>query len=175
MDLLVSYAWGRFFRARAEIIRILKRFGDDNPKVERTRVDGIAIAHTTLDNREVVRKCKELFKTEPVFEFAAKWVPVDFWCDTDLDAMKEVIEENVKDRIKEDETWGMKVEKRRWQKYHTADIIEYLAPSIERKVNLGNPDKLVRIDVVGRRTAISLLEPGEIFSATAREWGEVIG
>lgn len=167
MDLLISYPWGRFFRARAEAIRILKRFGDENPQVERTSVDGIAIAHTTLDNKEVIRKCKELFQDDAVFEVATKWVPVDFWCDTDLDVMKKVIEENVRNQIKEDETWGMKVEKRRWQKYHTADIVEHLAPSIERKVNLSNPDKLVRIDVVGRRTAISVLKPGEIFSMTA--------
>ena len=46
------------------------------------------------------------------------------------------------DRI---ERTGMKVEKRRWQKYHKIQIIEYRR----------------------EKTAISLLKPGEIFSTTS--------
>jgi tRNA(Ser,Leu) C12 N-acetylase TAN1 len=164
MDLLVSYPWGRFQRARREIISTLEQLGDDSPTVRRTSVDGIAVVHTVLGNRDVVRGCSELFDAEPGPEFAVKWVPVDYWCETDLEAIKAVIEEKVAGQIAENETWGMKVEKRRWQRYHKAQIIEYLAPSIARKVNLNNPDKLLRLDVVGRKTAISLLRPGEIFS-----------
>jgi tRNA(Ser,Leu) C12 N-acetylase TAN1 len=93
MDLLVSYSWNHFFPARREIVSVLKNFGDPDPKVEKSGVMGIALVHTSLDNREVIRKCKELFVAGPAFEFAIKWVPVDFWCDTALDSMKKVIEE----------------------------------------------------------------------------------
>ncbi len=166
-DLLVSYPWRRFGPARREIRRILKRLGDEYACVERTDVDGVALVCTNLDGREVVRRCRELFQTAPTFEFAIKWVPVDYWCDTDLDAMKKLIEEKIRDRIDANETWGMKVEKRCWQKYHTADIIAHLAEGIDRRVNLDRPDKLVRVDVVGRQTAISVLRPGDIFSVNA--------
>jgi tRNA acetyltransferase TAN1 len=165
MDLLISYSWNHFSSARDEAVRLLKQYGDPEPRVEKTSVPGIAIAHTALNNRDVVKKCKELFQTERAFQFAIKWVPVDFWCDTNLDAMKKVIEEEIRDRIKENETWAMKVEKRCWQQYHTRELIEYLAPSIARKVNLGDPDQILRIDVLGKRTAISLLKPDEIFSS----------
>jgi tRNA(Ser,Leu) C12 N-acetylase TAN1 len=161
--LLVSYSWGQFRGARQESIGILKQLGDQNPTVERTAVMGLAIVHTALDNRHVIQKCKELVK-RGAFEFAIKWVPVDYWCETSLDAMKDVIESKVRDGISENETWGMVVEKRRWQKYHTIEIIEYLAAGIGRKVDLNNPDKIVRIDIAGKRTAISLLKPDEIFS-----------
>ena len=164
MDLLISYSWNRFTPARREVTRILSQFGDERPRIERTSVNGIAIAYTVLDSRDVVKKCRELFGKAPAFRFAIKWVPVDYWCATDLEAMKKVIDEHVRDQIGENETWGMKVEKRRWQQYHKKEIIEYLARSIDRKVDLDNPDKIVRIDVIGRRTAISLLRPEEIFS-----------
>ena len=166
-DLLVSYPWRRLGPARREILRILKRLGDEHARVERTEVDGVALVHTNLDGREVVRRCRELFQTAPTFEFAIKWVPVDYWCDTDLDAMKQLIEEKIRCEIDANETWGMKVEKRRWQKYHTADIIAHLAKAIDRRVNLDRPDKLVRVDIVGRQTAISVLRPGDIFSVNA--------
>lgn len=151
MDLLVSYHWNHFYPARREIMKVLREFGDPAPQVERTGVIGVAVVHSSLNNREVIEKCKRLFKAGPAFRFAIKWVPVDFWADTSLDSIKQVIEENLKSGIGENETWGMKVEKRRWQKYHKLQIIEYLAAGIDRKVNLGNPDKLVRIDVLGKK------------------------
>jgi len=166
MDLLISYSWGRFYPARNEAVRILRRLGDDEAVVEWTAVDGIAVANTSLDNREVIRKCRELLRSsEEQFQFAVKWIPVDYWCSTDLDAIKKVIEDRVVGRIQPEETWAMKVHKRRWQSYHMNDIVAYLAPSIDRRVNLTSPDKIVWVDVVGRETAISVLKPEDIFSA----------
>ena len=94
MDLLVSYKWSHFSLAKPEIIRILKRFGDPDPWVEKTAVMGIAVVHTCLNNREVIRHCWALWKSDPLnsFEFAIKWVPVDCWCETGLDAMKQVVD-----------------------------------------------------------------------------------
>ena len=166
MDLLISYSWGQFYRAKHEAIRILKGFGDPDPEVERTAVMGIAIAYTSLDNREVIRRCHALWKdqAQDSFEFAIKWVPVDYWCATDLEAMKQLIDDKVTARIAADQTWGMKVYKRRWQICHTDEIVEYLAEGIDRKVDLNHPDWILWVDIIGRQTAISLLRPDEIFS-----------
>lgn len=171
MDLLVSYYWGHLSRARREIVHVLRKLGDPAPKVERSDVIGIAIVHTSLNNREVIQKCEQLFKDGFVFRFAIKWVPVDFWCETSLDSIKKVIDESVAPEIGENETWGMKVEKRRWQEYHTIEIIERLAANIDRTVNLSNPDKWIRVDILGQKTAISLLRPGETFSVTVQGSG----
>lgn len=166
MDLLVSYSWNHYYLAKPEIRQILKHFGDTEPNVEKSGVMGIAIVHTKLDNREVIRKCRQAWQSEPspFFQFAIKWVPVDYWCDTELAAMKQVINEKVLDRIGTNQTWGMKVKKRRWQKYHTSEIVEYLTEGIDRKVNLSQPDRWVWVDVVGKQTAIAVLKSDEIFS-----------
>jgi tRNA acetyltransferase TAN1 len=166
MDLLVSYNWSHFSLAKPEIIAILKRFGDPEPQVKKTAVMGIAVVHTCLNNREVVRRCRALWESDlqNSLRFAIKWVPVDYWCATELTAMKQVIDNIIKERIEKNRTWGMKVHKRRWQQYHTIEIIEYLAADIDRKVDLSHPDRIVWVDVVGRQTAISLLKPQDIFS-----------
>ena len=166
-DLLVSYPWRHFRRARRKIIRCLRECGDPQPQVEKTKVPGIAVAHTSMDNRDVIRRCRESFEGGESFEFAMKWVPVDVWCETSLDAMKTVIEQRIKDRIEQGQTWGMKVEKRGWRQYHAREIIDHLASSIDRIVDLRHPDKLVRIDVLGPVTAVSLLKPDEVFSPRA--------
>lgn len=78
MDLLVSYQRGRYGRATREILKVLKRLGDDHSLIERTAVDGIAFVHTALDGRVVVQGCRALFKGGFAFEDAIKWVPVDY-------------------------------------------------------------------------------------------------
>lgn len=163
--LLISFQWGRFYKTRNEAQKILKKMGDNYPRVEWTSVDGIAIAYTSLENREVIRKCRELWqRSEASFDFAVKWVPVDYWCTTDLDAMKQLIEDKAPALIGPEETWGMIVHKRRWQVYHTAEIVANLAPGVNRKVDLSYPDKIVWVDVLGPKTAISVLKPEDIFS-----------
>lgn len=170
MDLLVSFPWHRFYPARHEVRRVLKQLGDDSPRMAWTSVEGLAIVHTELDPRKVVAGCRELLcKGREAFDFAVKWVPVDAWCVTDLDVIKQFLERQVVGQIAADETWALQVNKRRWQKYHTAEIVACLAPAIERKVDLSAPDKIVRVDVIDECTAIAVLRPDEIFSvATAQ-------
>ena len=165
MDLLVSYSWHHFHQASREAIHILQRFGDPHPQVDKTAVWGIAVAHTCLDNRAVTAHCRELHAAEPeAFQWTVKWLPVDYWCETDLDAMKKLIDYQIKIRLATEATWAMQVQKRRWQKYHSIEIVEYLAAAIDNKVDLDNPDYIIWVDVIGRDTAISLLRPDDIFS-----------
>lgn len=164
-DLLVSYPWGRFYPARREALHALKALGDPDATMKWTFVMGIAVAHTSLDNRQVIHRCRELLQEGKVrFDFAVKWVPVDYWCWTDLESIKQLIDEKVLPLIQPEETWAMQVNKRRWQTYHTIDIVMALAKDIDRKVNLSHPDKIVWIDVIGNETAVSVLKPDEIFS-----------
>lgn len=168
MDLLVSHPRGYYGRARDEIVRILRRFGDPEPGIEKSGIPGVCVLHTSLDSRQVVVSCAQLRDSEPAsFRFAIKWVPVDFWCAKDLDAIMQVIKEQVVPRIGAEQTWAMQVAKRGWDQYHTAEIIERLAPAIDRKVRLKGPDKLVHIDILGRAVAISVLRQDEIFSVYA--------
>jgi len=169
MELLVSHQRGRYRKARREILRTLRRLGDEHPVVDRTAVHGIALVHTGLDGRKVVHGCRELYLAGLAFEHAIKWVPVDYWCEPDLEAMRSLLAEKVRDQIAQDETWGMKVEKRRWQRYSTRDIVVHLARAIDREVDLDHPDKLVRVDVVGGQVAVSVLRPGDVFSIAAPE------
>ena len=164
MDLLVSYDCGRYGRARREILDVLHRLGDEHAQVERSSVEGIALAHTVLDAREVVRRCRSLADQGYAFRFAIKWVPVDYWCETDLEAIRAVLADKVRDRVAAGETWAMQVAKRRWESQHSHDIVVRLASAIDRKVALAHPDKLVHVDVLGGKTAVSVLGPDEFFS-----------
>jgi tRNA acetyltransferase TAN1 len=167
MDLLVSHPRGRYRKARHEILCTLKRLGDEHGAVERTTVLGIALVHTALDAREVVHHCRELFERGLAFEHAIKWIPVDSWCESDLDTLRLHLAEVAGPQIAPNETWGMRVDRHGWQRYRTPQILTHLARAIDRRVELDHPDKVVRVDIVGERAAVSILRPDDIFSRAA--------
>ncbi len=163
-NLLVSCSWGAHGRATVEILKVLKALGDSSPLVKRTTARGVIGVRTSLEPRRVVKELRALCDRDPLFlQDTCKWVPVDLWTDADLDRMREAVAA-LSDRIGEGETWRMTVEKRRYTRHHKSEIIAALAASIDRKVDLTSPDKILRIDIIGNEAGMSVLEPGEVFS-----------
>jgi tRNA acetyltransferase TAN1 len=167
-NLLVSRARGGYQRARREILAILKTLGDDEqPTVSRTLVRGLIGVKTSLVPRAVVRGLRALQATNPlVVRYTCKWLPVDAWGSSDVEAMKRAIH-GLRDRIGPTDTWRMTLEKRRYTQHHQLELIRILAEPIDAKVDLAHPDKILRVDILGPHAAMSVLTPDEIFS-TAR-------
>ncbi len=165
-NLLVSCPWAASYGARREITQLLQQLGDQLPQVRRTAARGIIGVKTSLDPREVVHALQELYRREPtLFQYTLKWVPVDHWTRSDIESMKAAVE-FVKDRIRRGERWRMTVEKRRYTLHHKIGIIRELAQLIDEKVDLTRPDKILRIDIIGKYAGITVLSPQELFSAT---------
>jgi len=165
-NLLVSCPWTMLGRAKREISDALKLLGDEQPVIERTLARGIIGVKTRLDSREVIQSLHRLFIKDPLgFRYTLTWVPTDYWTYSDIESMKEAVM-NIKHKIHEGERWRMTVEKRRYTHYHKIEIIKELAELIHEKVELKNPDKIVRIDIIGKYAAVSVLSPNEIFSTT---------
>ncbi|KPV64319.1 MAG: THUMP domain protein [Candidatus Bathyarchaeota archaeon BA2] len=163
-NLLVSHSWGFHERAKKEIVQLLEMLGDEGPVVKRTIAEGIIGVRTRLDPREVVRGLRKLFdKGSFVPQYTLKWVPVDLWTISDMDFMKEAVRK-LRNRIHAGERWRMTVEKRRYNRHHKIEIIRELAELIDEKVDLENPEKILRVDIMGRYAGISVLKPQEVFS-----------
>lgn len=163
-NLRVSHPWGAYQAARRETRDILGSFGDENARVERTIARGIIGVKTCLDERIVIERLRRLFLKEPlVFQYTLKWVPVDLWTFSDMDSMKGGVWK-LRGKIQKGERWRMTVEKRRYTKYHKIEIIRELAELIDEKVDLTNPDKILRVEIIGKNVALSVLTPQDIFS-----------
>lgn len=163
-NILVSCSWGDYRRAQEEVIQILTIFGDESPFVGSTLARGVIGAKTRLDSRLVISRLRELFNENPMtLQYALKWVPVDLWTRSDIESMKEGIK-TLRSKIGVGEPWRMTVEKRRYNLYHKMEIIEELAELIKEKVDLENPEKILRVDIIGKYAGISVLAPRDVFS-----------
>ena len=163
-NLLVSCSWGVYGKAKKEIVHILEMFGDESPLVKRTIAEGIIGVKTRLDSREVTYGLRRLFDEDPfVFQYTLKWVPVDLWTLSDIDSMKEGVRK-LRNRIHTGERWRMTVEKRRYSLHHKIEVIRELADLVDEKVDLEDPEKILRVDIIGRYAGISVLIPRDVFS-----------
>jgi tRNA(Ser,Leu) C12 N-acetylase TAN1 len=166
-NLLVSHGRGLSSKARREILALLEELGDGEPRVERTLARGVLGVRTVLDPFDIVHRLRTLYKESPeLFAYCLKWIPVDRWTFSDIKSMKVVVEE-LRDKIGEDEKWRMTVEKRRYTILHSSEVIRELASLIDRKVDLEDYDKELRVDIFGRYAGLSVLRKGDIFSLAA--------
>lgn len=164
-NLIVSYELGALREAREDVLRVLRALGDQNPTVRRTVARGIVGVRTALDPRGVTKALRELCIKDPrSLGVTIKWTPIDLWVPSELAPMKEGVMK-LRDRIRPGERWAMAVEKRRHTHHHKIEIIRELAGLIEREVDLKAPEKVLRVEIVGRYAGLAVLEPGEVFSA----------
>ena len=164
-NLLVSYELGDLGEAREDVLKILRALGDQDPTVRRTAARGLLGVRTALDPRGVTRELRELYSKDPFsFGTTIKWIPIDLWVPSEIEAMREGVMK-LRDRIGRGERWAMMVEKRRYGRHHKVEIINELAGLIEGKVDLKAPEKVLRVELVGRYAGLAVLEPREVFSA----------
>lgn len=165
-NLLVSCPWAASGAAIREVAGLLKTLGDEKPVIKRTVAHGIIGVKTSVDARTVVQELRSILRDDPMaFRYTLKWMPIDLWVNSDLESMREAVLK-LRDRIKPGERWRMTVEKRRYTLYHRIDIIKELAELVDEKVDLKNPDKIIRVDIIGRNAGVSVLSPQQIFSST---------
>ena len=149
--------------ARSELRFLFEKIGDPSPAIERTGVSGLIAVKTDMDPVEAIRRLRALLQQSPYeFRFTLRIMPIEKVVPTQLDAIQQAVTE-LSCKIDEKETFRVTVEKR-FTTTHSKEIIEKVAASIKRKVNLSNPDKVVLIEVVGGFTGVSVVNPQDIVS-----------
>lgn len=162
-NLLITTSRGNEEDACSEIWYLLGEIGDSAAKVDKTGITGLIAAKTAFDPFEVVEKFRTILKERPYeFRYTLRVIPIEKVVRTDLGEIERTVTE-LASKIKENESFRVTVEKR-FTDTSTSDIIEAAAANIERKVDLGKPDKIVLVEVVGKLTGISIIKPEQILA-----------
>ncbi len=162
-NLLVTFDPNHTGKAKEEIDGILKEV---NEKVEylKSDVDGLyqlKVKDAKKLVKDLVGFCK---KNKKKFEVTFHWVPVDKWCKSTVGDMQKTIKGVVKN-IKESEKWKLDLVKRGYGKMHTTELILKLTEVVDRpKVDLKKPDKIIKVEIIGDKAGIALLENDELLN-----------
>ena len=163
-NLLVTTFRYRESDAFDEVLQLLDVLGDKDPSIEISSVSGIILVDTCLDPFQVVENCREMVRNEPwKFRYVLRILPLEKNCKAELTEIHCVVDQLCR-KMDVDETFMVMIEKRH-SKLHSNDIISAVTSKLDMKVNLGDPNWIILIQIVNRVAGISILRPNQIFSS----------
>lgn len=129
-----------------------------------TEVPGLVFVTVDIDPRQIMADLREFLKKNlDEIRFCLKFIPLQDWCKTDLNLICRKVTEKSHE-ISAEDRWRIVV-KKRFNSLKREDIIKQVAMQVTHgTVDLKNPDKIVRIEIVGGQTGISIHHPDQIIS-----------
>jgi len=162
-DLLATSDIWSMSAACSELWMLLRAAGDETPNVYRTRIKGLIAAETRLNPLETIRWIRGEIKKRPEsFKNLLRIIPLETTVPTELEEIVQTAQE-LAEKIPEDESFRVTLEKRR-TKLRSREVIDAVAERIDRKVNLGEPDWVVLVEIVGVRTGVAVVPRDGILS-----------
>lgn len=163
MNLIVT-CWRHYEQEAAdEIRRILGESGDGQARTERSVLSGIVMVDTSADPVRIPRIIRERIRDEPwSVRYVRRAIPIQSWIETDMDR---IVSEAARlaGAIRDGQTYRVTVKKRN-SDVSSMQIIERIADTIQREVSLESPDRIVRVEIFGEHTGVSVLEPDGVLS-----------
>ncbi|MHA1372879.1 MAG: THUMP domain-containing protein [Promethearchaeota archaeon] len=165
-NFLVSTSRFNETNAKAELWFTFLICGDRYSIISSLEYQGLLTAFTALRKEDVISKIKDLLKKDPnFFQYILKIVPIDFVCETDIDVIQKIIQRHHKEYIKEEESFRIELKRRNNEIINRIQLIKVVAEIFSNKVDLDNPDKIIRIEILGNFCGISFLQLNDIIKA----------
>jgi tRNA acetyltransferase TAN1 len=166
-NLLVSAPRFNETDAKAELWFVLLICGDKYPIISNLEYQGLITAFTNLPELEIIKKIKEILEKDPhFFNYVLKIVPIQFICETDLTLIKRMVKDNYNRYIKKQDSFRITLKRRKNKLIERDILIEAVAKLLDNPVDLENPDKIIRIELLDTVCGISFLEKGDIIRPT---------
>jgi tRNA acetyltransferase TAN1 len=139
-------------------------FPDSKLNYGKTIVNGLVWGNLVdVDPILAVHRIKD-YVTEKGFslQYLLKFVPIQKVMETNFDEIEKYVLSQV-NQISDNETYKIIVNKRRIHN-EKIEIIERIAKDIHKSVDLEHPDKIIRLEIIGKYTGISILKDEDVFS-----------
>jgi len=162
-NLLVSSSRYNETNAKAELWFTLLMCGDKYPIISDLEFSGLITALTSLNAKDVIQKIKNILNDDPnFFQYILKIIPIDFVCETKVTVIKEIVQQNYYNFIDKNESFRISLKRRNHESINRNNFIDIIAEKINNKVDLENPDKIIRIEILGNSCGITFLKPSDI-------------
>ena len=168
-NLLVSTSRYNEENARAELWFILLMCGDEYPIIFHPDLSGLFTAYTNLDTRKVISQIKSLFSRDrELVRYILKFVPIEFVCETDLTIINQIVKANYGTYINKGEKFRIRIKKRNNEHVKRDKYVKKVAENLHNPVDLEEPEKIIRLEIIGNVCGISFLKPGDIIKPKSK-------
>ncbi len=152
-----------------EIRRVMRAIGEPDALVKTTEVAGNLKVIPEGDAHEAQEMVTRLCADRPeLFAHTSNWTVVDQFVPTDLASIRRAVAAYQRD-IGASDSWKIAV-RPAGSALHRQNVIDAVAPLIHNApVDLENPAKEIRIDILGDETGVGLLDRSELFPGHLEE------
>ena len=160
-NLLVTYDPAHGGKAKEEAQALLECIGEKSEFLE-SDIAGVFLLSTRKNPKEITRELRDVVEEEPEkYKYTFHWVPIDRWIKSDMDDMVRAMKD-IDAKMSDDESWKLDLGKRQYEGKST-DLVIKLTENINHpKVDLKNPQKIVKIEIIGDRAGVALLDRSEL-------------
>lgn len=161
-NLIVTHEPSHAGSAKEEVEKALKAV---KQKAKFLKSDDEGVFRLRVGNaRKTVKSLSKLKRKKGMFEHTFRWIPIDKWAATNVKTLQQAIKKLQKG-IRKSEKWKLDLHKRHFDKMHSTELIMKLTEVVDKpKVDLDSPQKIIEVQVMGRKTGLALLSRDEIFS-----------
>lgn len=169
-NLLVSTSRFNETNTKAELWFTLFMIGDRYPIISDLEFLGLLTALTNINAKQTIEKIKDILKEDPnYFKFILKIIPIDFVCETNPKIIGQIVQEHCKTFINPNDSFKIDLKRRSNKSVNRDFLINNIAKYIDNKVDLTNPNKIIRIELLGNFSGISFLKPDDIINFKNRD------
>jgi tRNA acetyltransferase TAN1 len=157
----------REFDAIDEMLDLLDEIGDSEAFFEVTNISGLIAGSTHLDPFQVIEKFKGIVRSEDWrFRYVLRVIPIETVTNSNPSDITKAATELSKRKISSSDSFKLSVEKRHNPFLRSLDLIHTIAKEIDNPVDLGTPNWVVLIEILGNVTGIAVLHHDQIFNST---------
>ncbi len=155
--------------AKAELWFTLLICGEKYPIISNLEFSGLITAFTNLNEKDIISKIKIILNKDPnFFQYILKIIPINFVCITNIQIISEIVETHYKEFIKENESFKIKLNRRKHEEIEREAFVKIIAKRINNKVDLKKPDIVVRFEILGNFCGISFLRSKDFLKFKCR-------
>ena len=160
-NLLVTFEPTHADSAKKEIESLLSEVKE---KAKILKADEGLAEISVKDAKKAVKALNVMAKkNKERFSHTFHWIPVEKWCKATIPEMQKAIKELQKN-ISAKEKWKMDIGRRKTD-LHEKELILKLTEVIDKtNVDLKNPDKIFKVEIIGNKAGISVLDKEELLN-----------
>jgi tRNA acetyltransferase TAN1 len=162
-NLIITTFRNREFEAAAESVQLIKDFIGLKPKIEETGIKGLLVAYVECNPIRIIDVFKDHILREPwLFRYILRIIPIEINCETNLE---DIVSNTLKLSYKIPKISSFKISiEKRFCELKSSVLISNIASNIGIKVNLNCPEWIILVEILGKKTGLSVLKPDYILS-----------
>jgi len=160
-NLIISFDPAHVGKAQEEAKALLKEAGEEAEFMD-SGTEGLFLAKTKSDPKALTKKLADICRSSPdKFENTFHWIPIEKWTSSAIAKIQAEIK-TINGKMDPEKKWKMDLNKRQFEG-KTTDLILKLTEGIDKpKVDLKNPDIIIKVEIIGKKAGISLLNADEL-------------